>query len=191
MPDRLFSEFVADLRVGRDTALRELTAVYWPQIEAGIVREIARQGLRCLVDCEDVLQDLVVHFLAGRAHNIYVPSTPHALVALLRIMAKHRVTDVARRLRREMNARAGALATQGSVAHLVARGDGVGHALERWDFFCSVVPLLSWDEYVLVWRRACGQDWMSIAAALGRPKEALRKQLDRARRRVRKHIHPE
>lgn len=177
-----FAGFLARIRAGDAAAAEELVRRYEPALRV-IVRAHLGSALRRQLDSMDVCQSVMGTFFARVALGQYDLQKPDELLALLARMTRNKLASQARyhhRDRRDARRRAGGDALDaGASAEAPPDRVAAGRELLR-----ELRSRLSDEERELADRRADGQEWASIASAMGGTAEGRRKQLSRAIDRV-------
>jgi DNA-directed RNA polymerase specialized sigma24 family protein len=179
-----FAELLARVRRGDAAAAAELVKTYEPAIRIAVRASLTDPKLRRQFDTVDVCQSVLGSFFVRAAAGQFDLSDPAQLVALLARMTRNKVATRARfhtQDKRDAGRVAGTDSALGGVAD-AARDPG--SVLAGQELYDKVMAGLSAEEKELVRRRADGDDWTAIAAALGGTPEGRRKQLSRALDRV-------
>lgn len=177
-PEPTFAEFVARVRAGDPRAAEELIRRYEPAIRT-IVRARLGAGLRRQLDTMDICQSVMSTFFARAALGQFDLTDPGELLGLLARMTRNKLSEQARfhhRERRDSRRTSGGEAIEHGVSH-EPRPDQVAEARE---LLAKLRERLTGEERELADRRADGQEWAAIAAAMGGTAEGRRKQLARA-----------
>jgi RNA polymerase sigma-70 factor (ECF subfamily) len=180
MPDSPdFDAFVRRVRAGDPEAAAELVRKYESAIRVAVKVKLTDPILRRQFDAEDVCQSVLASFFVRAAAGQYDLAEPSQLVGLLVTMARNKLAGQARRharVRRDAH-RVGNLDEAG---HVAAGAPGPGTVVANRELWERVRGSLSDEERALADRRAAGQEWAEIAAALGGTAQGRRKQLERA-----------
>jgi RNA polymerase sigma-70 factor (ECF subfamily) len=177
-PDSNFTAFVARIRAGDATAAEELVRKYEPAIRV-ICRAHLSSGLRRQFDSMDVCQSVMGTFFARAALGQYDLNDPKELIALLVRMTRNKLASQARYHQRDRrDARRGA----GAEALDLAMSPDLSpdRIAEGRDLLQRLRHQLGIEEREIADRRADGQEWVAIAAAMGGTADGRRKQLARA-----------
>jgi RNA polymerase sigma-70 factor (ECF subfamily) len=178
-----FGEFISRIRAGDGQAAEELVRRYESAIRLAVRTRLTDPALKRQFDSVDVCQSVLASFFLRAAAGQYDLDEPAQLVALLVRMAQNKLAGQVRfhqRQRRDarqavgMDAAGQQAASDPSPSRVVA-GRELLEALRGW---------LTAEERDLADRRAAGQAWAEIAAALGGTATARRMQLKRAIDRV-------
>lgn len=179
-----FALLVARVRAGDASAAEELVKTYEPAIRVAVRAHLVDPKLRRQFDTEDVCQSVLGSFFVRMKAGQFDLSDPAQLVALLVKMARNKLATRARYFtqdKRDVKAVAGTDSALGGVAAAGRQPDSV---LAGQELYEKVLAGLTAEEQDLVRRRNDGEDWATIAAALGGTPEGRRKQLARAISRV-------
>lgn len=172
------------VRARDEEAAAEIVRHYEPILCRSIQVRLRRLRLRRLLDAADVCQTVLARFFVRASWGRFELDTPEQLDQLLFVMARHELTNLARKHRaarrdhrRIEGLRTGAgepAAAAVCPSQLAARRELIREARRR----------LSPEERELLSLREQGWEWNAIAAHRGGSPEALRKQLRRAIERV-------
>jgi RNA polymerase sigma-70 factor (ECF subfamily) len=178
-----FQEFIRRIRNGDEQAAIELVRTYEPAIRRAARVRLVDTRLQRLFDSMDISQSVFASFFVRAALGQYDLEKPEQLLKLLVTMSRKKLIDHAREhgaARRDFRREQG-----DKSVDLLADADNnpARHAAAR-DMLEACRAKLSPQERELADRRAAGQGWEQIAAALGGTAEARRKELSRAVERV-------
>ena len=185
MDDRsTYRQLIDRVRARDERAAAEIVRHYEPILCRSIQARLRRLRLRRLLDAADVCQAVLARFFVRASWGRFELDTPEQLDQLLFVMARHELTNLARKHRaarrdhrRIEGLRTGAdepAAAAVCPSQLAAQRELLHEAWRR----------LSPDERDLLSLREQGWEWTAIAACRGGSPEALRKQLRRAIERV-------
>jgi len=180
--DNSFLELMRRVRAGEANAAEMLVRRYEPAIRRAVRLQLRDQRLRRVLDSMDICQSVLASFFVRAATGQYDLDRPAKLLNLLLTMARNKLISQARKpyvARREAHA-----GDDGQLDEPPARGPDPASLVDGRDLLQQVHGRLSADERHLADRRAQGQEWAEIGAALGESPEALRKRLARALDRV-------
>jgi RNA polymerase sigma-70 factor (ECF subfamily) len=174
--DPLFAEFLRRVRAGDERAEVEFVRRYEPVLRLEIGLRLTDPKLRRLLEPDDFCQSVLKSFFVRAASGQYDLDSPAELLALLRAMARNKVTKQARKrrtLRRDVSLDNGAppQAAAGPSPSRVAIGREILDALRG---------RLTAEERRLADLRSQGREWAEITRELGGNPQARRKQLARA-----------
>jgi RNA polymerase sigma-70 factor (ECF subfamily) len=176
--DRLtFTELIARVRSGDDTAAAELVRHYEPVLRRIIRVRLTSARLRRRCDTEDVCQSVLASFFVRAALGQYDVATPDDLVKLLGRMARNKVVDRARGLAREHSQ---GVAAELSEETIPDPGPSPSRRLMLQDLLERARQLLPEADRRLLEARLAGREWVELAAEGGVSAEALRKRLSRS-----------
>jgi len=171
-----FSQLLARVRSGDDSAASELLVNYEPEIRREIRLRLTNPKLRRVVDSMDISQSVFGNFFVRVAHGQFDLNSPAQLMALLLRMANNKVID---RHRREV--------VRKTYDHVDQEGDVASPETPTASAIVSGKELLSEfrnrlseGELRIADMRKNGSSWDEIAKELGKKPDALRKRLDRA-----------
>ncbi len=178
-PDYL--DFIRRIRQGDQGAAEELVRRYEPQIRTEVRAWLRMRDprLQRVFDSMDICQSVLADFFARSAKGDFQIDDPAQLVGLLVGMARKKVADRARfhqRRRRDVRV-VGEL--QVEITGHPVDSDRPSRIIAGRELVEKLWDRLTDDERKLVEMRAQGEDWASIAAALGGTADARRKQLTR------------
>lgn len=175
-----FDEFLAKLRGGDESAIRQFVADYEPFIRRTLRTRIARAGLRPAADSADVCQSALGTFLIHVAAGDFELKSRQDLEKLLFSIARKKFALLARHEyaeRRDRNRTRPLQADHDSPAR--PREEPVQLAIHH-DFLEQVGRRLPAEERKLYSLRQQGKSWDEIAAQAGVDAVLLRKRLSRA-----------
>lgn len=173
-----FADFIARIRAGDAQAAEELVQQYESSIRI-IVRAHLGRAMRTQLDSVDICQSVLGTFFARAALGEYDLNEPQELLALLVRIARNKLNSQARyrqRLRRDVRRDVG---SEGLEIR-VGRDAPADRILEAQEVLQQLRARLTDEERELVERRLAGDDWATIASAVGGSAEGRRKQLARA-----------
>jgi RNA polymerase sigma-70 factor (ECF subfamily) len=182
--DGPFLELLGRIRAGDETAALELHATYAEQLQRIIRVQLTQPALRRQMDSIDICQSVFADFFLRTALGQYDLQSPSELLKLLATMARHRLIYHAqkqRAARRDIRrVEAGAI----EDFSLAGGGGTPSQIVSARELLQQCQERLNNDERLLLDRRRSGQSWDEIAAAVGKSPEAVRKQYERAIKRV-------
>ena len=187
MPDQNpHGELVSRLRAGDPGAADQLVREYEPVIRSWVRVWLRRQDarLRRVFDSMDVCQSVLASFFVRAAAGQYDLDRPEQLTALLMRMSRHKLACAVRKqtARRRDVRRTDAGGLDEAAAAVADPTPSAKYADQ--DLLAEVRRRLSDEERRIADRRAEGDDWAAIAAALGGTPDGRRMQLARALDRV-------
>jgi RNA polymerase sigma-70 factor (ECF subfamily) len=184
MPDApAFDDLVRRVRAGDHEAAAYLVRNYEAAIRRVVRFRMRDARLGAMLDSLDFCQSVLGSFFVRAAAGQYDLETPEQLVKLLSIMARNKVAGHARKERAQRRDQRRNVA---GVDPELVPSDGSSpsqRAITR-ELLEEVRCRLDPQELRLVELRREGQDWKSIAEALGETPVVLRKRLSRALDRV-------
>jgi len=143
--------------------------------------------LHRVLDSVDICQSVLGNFFVRAALGQFDLETPDDLIALLVTMAYHKIVDKVRQPSNRVAELDGPL----SRDTIVDRGEAPDEIAAGRELLQEFLRRLSEDERRLADLRSSGLDWKAIAGRVGGTSEGVRKQLDRAIRRVMCELHLE
>jgi RNA polymerase sigma-70 factor (ECF subfamily) len=179
-PDPTFRELMGRVRAGDQQAAAELVHSYGPEIRRYIRVRLSSPKLRLLLDSIDVFQSVLAVFFANVWEGRHELDDPKHLVKLLRMMARHKIVDYARKPDQRRCERVG----HAVLEELPARDEAPSQVLLFEELLKQMPTLWSEDEQRLVRLRAEGRSWQEIGDEYGLNADAVRKQFARVRQRV-------
>jgi RNA polymerase sigma-70 factor (ECF subfamily) len=179
-----FADLIRRVRAGDEGAAAELVRLYEPAIRRVVRVHLRDPRLRRVLDSTDVCQSVLATFFVRANLGQFELDTPESLLGLLASIARHKVTNVARKqqaARRDYRRELILGERDGQVR--AAQSDPGEQAAAR-ELLAKVRERLSDDERQMAERRGRGDSWAEIAAAHGGSPESARKKLARALDRV-------
>lgn len=177
-PDPTFADFLARVRAGDAAAAEQLVRRYEPTLRV-VVRAHLSAGLRRQFDSMDICQSVMGTFFARAALGQYDLTRPDELLALLTRITRNKLNSQARyhgRDSRDVGRTVGGDAAAAGACPTPAPD----RVAEGRELLAQLRARLTPEERDLADRRADGQDWAAIAAAVGGTADGRRKQLARA-----------
>ena len=183
--DDSFQELLRRVRAGDQAAAAQVVRQCEPELRRIVRLRLTDPRMRRVLDSMDICQSVLGNFFVRVAAGQFDLDTPEQLLGLLATMARNKVLNqvernqAGRRDQRRMTGDGEAALNivadaQESPSQIVA-----GQELHR-----KVRELLTDEERQIADRRANGESWEQIAAAMGDKPDALRKKLTRAMDRV-------
>jgi DNA-directed RNA polymerase specialized sigma24 family protein len=177
--DRPFGEFLRRVRAGDERAAVELVQRYEPSLRLEIRLRLRDPKLRRLLEPDDLCQSVLKSFFVRAASGQYDLDSPAKLLALLRKMARYKVSKQSRKhralrrdLRREVSLPDGA-------SPLAGAGPSPSRIVIGRELLDAFRDRLTAEERRLADLRSEGCEWSEIARVLGGTPQARRKQLAR------------
>jgi RNA polymerase sigma factor (sigma-70 family) len=179
-----FQELMQRVRAGDETAAVELHATYADQVQRIIRVRLTQPALRRQMDSLDICQSVFADFFVRTALGQYDLKSPTELIKLLATMARHRLIHHAqkqRAARRDVRR-----VEAGAVEDFALPGGGgtPSQIVSARELLQQCQERLTDEERSLLEQRRAGHGWEEIAKATGRSAEAVRKQYERAIKRV-------
>jgi RNA polymerase sigma-70 factor (ECF subfamily) len=186
-PESSFGELLRRVRAGDAQAAAELVRQFEPEVRRHVRLRLSNprfSRLQRVLDSVDISQSVLGNFFVRAALGQFDLETPRDLIGLLVTMAQNKLVDQARKRanRRPLLSGAAPLDTVCDPGHspsqVVAGAELIQEFLRR----------MSAEERHLAELRAAGHSWGEIADRVGGSAEAVRKQLERAIRRVERQL---
>lgn len=177
--DNPFTLFIRRIRAGDPHAAAELVRQYEPAVRLEVRVRLRDPRLRRVFDSMDICQSVLGSFFPRAAGGEYELEQPEQLLKLLVTIARNKVAYQARRYGTQGRDRRRVEALAAHHEAVAAAGPGPGSVVACRDLLEKVRQRLTSEE-----RRAGGEGWAEIAAALGGTPRARRMQLSRAFDRV-------
>jgi RNA polymerase sigma-70 factor (ECF subfamily) len=186
--DAAFVDLLRRIRAGDARAAADLVRQYESVVRLEVKMRMTDPRLRRLFDSMDLCQSVMASFFVRAAAGQYELAEPKDLVRLLVGMARNKVAFQARKqhARRRDQRREQPVdpehfdpADTGPTPSQIVCGEDLLRAFRQ---------RLSAEEQDLAERRARGEGWEEIAAALGGTGQGRRKQLERAITRVSREL---
>ncbi len=182
-PDASFRELLRQVRAGDARAADELVRLFESAVRRAIHLRLTDPRychLRRVLDSVDISQSILGNFFVRAALGQWDLETPQQLVGLLRKLAYNKLKDQARKAANQRPLLSGAMFPE----TIVDGGDPPSEVVAGRELIEEFLRRLSPEERRLAELRAAGLSWDAVAAEVGRKPGALRKQLERAIRRV-------
>jgi RNA polymerase sigma-70 factor (ECF subfamily) len=184
-PEALFRALIARVRAGDPEAAVELVRQFEPAVRRAVRLRLTSPRywrLRRVIDSVDVCQSVLGNFFVRAALGQFDLETPNNLLALLVTMTYNNLTSKARKDRLPVSG--GPL----PVESLADATDPPSEIAAGRELLQEFLRHLSADERRLADLRAAGLSWDEVAAQVGSTNDAVRKQLERAIRRVERRL---
>ena len=182
-----FRDLVKRIRAGDPAAAEELVRRYEPEVRREVRLRLKGPGLRRLLDSMDISQSVLSNFFLRAAIGEFVLDHPTQLLRLLITMAKNRVTYWARRLQAEKRDKRKDRALDAippDSPHFHAGGPSPSAHASAAELLEQFEARMSEDERRIADLRRTGRSWQQVADEMGERSDAVRKRLERARRRI-------
>jgi RNA polymerase sigma-70 factor (ECF subfamily) len=176
-----FAEFLRRVRAGDESAAAELVRRYEPALRLEIRIRLRAPRLRRLLEPADLCQSVLKSFFVRAALGQYDLDSPEKLLALLRTMARNKVTQQVRRqqaLRRDL--RRDVSLHGEDMPPLAAAGPSPSRIAIGREMLEVFRGRLTAEERRLADLRSQGCAWAEVARELGGTPQARRRQLARA-----------
>jgi RNA polymerase sigma factor (sigma-70 family) len=181
--EKPFLELMRRIRAGDETAALELHATYAEQLRRIVRVRLTQPALRRQMESIDICQSVFADFFVRTALGQYDLQSPTELLRLLATMARHRLINHAQKqkaARRDVRRVEAAAVEDFSLA----AGETPSQIVAARELLQKCQDRLSDEERSLLERRRSGEGWEEIASAAGKSAEAVRKQCERAIKRV-------
>jgi RNA polymerase sigma-70 factor (ECF subfamily) len=184
MADELpFAELLTRVRAGDAQAAEELVRKYEPAVRVAVRIQLTDPKLKRVLDSVDVCQSVLASFFVRAAAGQYDLESPAELIGLLVKMARNKLAMQARHHRARRRDQRRAVGLDAAAEHPADEPCPATQAAGR-DLLQAFRARLTPEERELADRRAAGQAWRDIAAAMGGTADQRRVQLKRAADRV-------
>jgi RNA polymerase sigma-70 factor (ECF subfamily) len=186
--DEPFADFVRRIRAGDAEAAMELVRRYEPVVRLEVRVRLGDPRLRRVLDSLDICQSVLASFFVRAAAGQYELEQPQDLVKLLVVMARKKLAFQARRERAQRRDSRRVQAVSAEALETAAARPSPSTEVAGRELLAAFRQRLSDEEQQLAERRAQGQGWADIAAAMGGTAQSRRKQLERAVARVTRQL---
>jgi RNA polymerase sigma factor (sigma-70 family) len=184
-----FSTLLSAIRAGDEDAIGVFVRHYEPQLRRVLrVTKVIRL-LQSQIDSQGLVQSTFIQVIADiRAERVSFRDREH-LEAYLKTVGRNRLRDAIRRIQAAKRDRQRTVGSHtGELAQLVQRGPSPSQVAELREQVARVEACTSPSELQLIKERIDGAGWQELAAARGLSAEALRKRIERVRRRIRQAL---
>jgi RNA polymerase sigma factor (sigma-70 family) len=189
MPDDLsFAEFIRRIRAGDADAARELVRRYEPVVRLEVRLRLADPRLGRAFDSMDICQSVMASFFVRAAAGQFNLEQPQDLIKLLVVMARNKLAFHVRKERAERRDNRRVEIVPPEQLEEARAAPSPSEEVSGRELLAAFRQRLSDEERQLADRRARGEGWAGIAAALGGTAAARRKQLERAVDRVARQL---
>jgi RNA polymerase sigma factor (sigma-70 family) len=188
LTDNTFTEFLRRIRAGDESAAAELVRRYEPVIRREVRLRLTDPALFGLFDSGDFCQSVLLSFFVRASLGQYELNRPEDLRNLLVRMARNKVADRLRQLRRQPADGRRERAADVEGLELAGREPAPERVAGARDLLEAVLAGLPEPERRLAELRMAGHTWPQVAAAVGTGADACRKQLTRALDHVIEHL---
>jgi RNA polymerase sigma-70 factor (ECF subfamily) len=186
--DNTFTEFLRRIRAGDDEAAAELVRRFEPVIRREVRLRLTDPALFGLFDSGDFCQSVLLSFFVRASLGQYELNRPEDLRNLLLRMARNKVADRLRQLRRQPADGRRERAADVEGLELPGHEPEPERVAGARDLLRAVLAGLPESERRLAELRMAGNTWPQVAAAVGAGAEACRKQLSRALDHIVQHL---
>ncbi len=186
-PESSFEDLLRRVRAGDERAAADLVRQFEPEVRRYIRLRLSNPRFRPLKpthDSVDILQSILGKFFVRAALGQFDLETPRDLIGLLVTMAQHNLVDKIRKPSNGIRFLNGAL----PLDTVKERGDSPSEIVSGAEWIQKFLCRMSPEERRLAELRAVGLRWDEVAARVGGTDEAVRKQLVRAIRRVKRQL---
>ena len=176
-----FSQLLARLRTGDESAARELVSKFEPLVRREVRLRLRDRRLGRAFDSMDVAQSVFATFFIRAAAGEYELGGPEDLVRLLVAVARNKLVSAARKEYAEKrDVRRHSAPDSGILDRVPKGGPSPSRHAAAADLLNHVLAGLSEEERQLVALRGEGLSWEEVAARIGGTGHARRVQLSRA-----------
>ena len=179
-----FEVLMQRVRQGDAQAAEELVRRYERELQILARVRLTDPALRREYDSIDVCQSILANFFVRAASGQFQIDTPDQLIKLLSTMVRNKVTDMARRSRRERRDVRRLSPTPADEMPLQGANETPSQFAAHAELHQLARDHLSEEELQIVNRRKAGADWNDIALELDSTAEAVRKRFSRSMDRV-------
>jgi RNA polymerase sigma factor (sigma-70 family) len=183
-----FTEFIRRIRAGDADAAAELVRQFEPAIRLEIRVRLRDPRLRRTFDSMDICQSVMARFFVRAAAGQYELEKPQDLLGLLVVMARNKLAFQTRKERAQRRDNRRLEDAPPEKVEAALSGDSPSELVSARELLAAFRQRLSDEEREIADRRARGDGWAEIAAALGGTAEGRRKQLERAADRVSRQL---
>ena len=181
-PVSTFPELLQRACAQDETAATELVQIYEPELLRYVRFRLTDPTVRRFIDsldvCQSVLATFFIHLRAGTLREL--PTAPRQLAGMLAAMAKNKVVDKVRKSQAERRGGGRAVIDGADPSTHPAPGLSPDDLVAGRELIATVRGRLAAFEREVLDRWLAGDDWPTIAAALGVSSEAVRKRFKRA-----------
>jgi RNA polymerase sigma factor (sigma-70 family) len=181
------SELLASIRAGDEHATAAFVNHFEPQLRRLLRVTRVIRLLQSQIDSQDLVQSVFARVIAEIRSERIQFSDIAAVEGYLKTVGRNRLRDEIRRLRAAKRDRA-RVKPAAALEHLVQPGPTPSRLAEVREELARVEACASPSELKLLKDRADGAAWQELAAARGINPEALRKRIERVRRRIREAL---
>lgn len=181
MDDReQFSELMARVQRGDESAAAELVARYEAEIRRYIRFRLTTASVRRCIDSLDIYQSVLVKFFVYLERGELQLDRPEQLRNLLLTMARNKVLDHVRKQHAQCRDGRRIVDGDATLDQVADTQDTPSAELAAGEILAAVREQLTDEERLLLDRKLGGSEWQALASELGGTAEGLRKRLSRA-----------
>jgi RNA polymerase sigma-70 factor (ECF subfamily) len=186
-PEAEFGDLLRRVRAGDAQAAAELVRQFEPEVRRHVRLRLSNPRyarLQRVLDSVDISQSVLGNFFVRAALGQFDLQTPGDLIRLLVTMAQNKLVDQARKgsNRRPLLSGAAPCDTARDPGHSPSEVAAGTELLQEF------LRRMTAEERKLAELRAAGLGWNEVAERVGGTSEAVRKQLERAIRRVERQL---
>jgi RNA polymerase sigma factor (sigma-70 family) len=183
------SELLSAIRAGDERAMTAFVDHYEPHLRRVLRVTRVIRLLQSQIDSQDLVQSVFTQVIADiRAERVQF-SDGEALEAYLKKVGRNRLHDAIRRVRAAKRGQERIVQGGGmELAQLAQGGPSPSEMAEVREEVARVEACASPSELEVIRQRAEGVGWQELAARRGLDPEALRKRIERVRRRIREAL---
>jgi DNA-directed RNA polymerase specialized sigma24 family protein len=185
-----FRDLMRRVRAGDAQAAVELVRAYEWAIRLQVRVRLTQPDLRRLLDSMDIVQLVWASFFPRAADGQYDLEDPTKLLSLLITLARNKLLDRAKNLRRKRRGEGRVVGGISAEAEPVDPRPGPEQIADKRDFMQEFRKHLSAHEQSLWDQRLLGRSWVEIAAERGTDPDVLRIQFNRALERATGQMSP-
>jgi RNA polymerase sigma factor (sigma-70 family) len=188
--DPTFAELIRRVAGGDQEAATRLVRDYEKAVRRVARIRLVDSRMTHVLDSMDICQSVMASFLKrmARTGGKYEVATPAQLINLLATMARNKVTDQVRRRHTAGRDRTREKAGLAEGIEVPDRQPSPSEKFVAKELFDEAWQALT-EEERRIWKlREQGKEWAAIAGELGGAAEALRKQFERACKRVKQQL---
>jgi RNA polymerase sigma factor (sigma-70 family) len=186
-PESAFGELLRRVRAGDAQAAADLVRQFEPEVRRHVRLRLSNprfSRLQRVLDSVDISQSVLGNFFVRAALGQFNLETPRDLIGLLVTMAHNKLVDQARKPGHRRPLLSGAV-PQDTV---LDPGHSPSEIASGSELIQEFLRRMSAEERRLAELRAAGLGWSEVAVRVGSTGEAVRKQLERAIRRVEREL---
>jgi RNA polymerase sigma-70 factor (ECF subfamily) len=186
-PDSSFGELIRRVRAGDARAAAELVRQFEPEVRRHVRLRLSNprySRLQRVLDSTDISNSVLGNFFVRAALGQFDLEAPRDLIGLLVTMAQNRLVDHARKPANRRPLLSGAVPRETAFDP----GDSPSQVAAGAELLQEFLRRMSAEERRIAELRAAHLGWGEIAARVGGTAEAVRKQLERAIRRVERRL---